>query len=402
MLRVGLSGGIGSGKSTVSARLADRGALVIDADQLAREVVAPGTPGLAAVAERFGRAVVAGDGSLDRAALGALVFADPGARSDLEAITHPAIARRTAGLMAAAAPDAVVVHDVPLLVEKQMGAAYHLVVVVGVDAQERLRRLVELRGMDPSQARSRIASQADDPQRRAAADVWLDNHGTIGDLHAAVDRLWHERLVPFEHNVRHRVAVSRPERGRLHDPDPAWPAQAARMAARLRRTLGGTALAVEHIGSTAVSGMPAKDVIDLQVVVPELEALDDDTVRALCEAGFPPVPGRWWDQTHGGGAAETTWPKRMHGHADPGRVAHVHIRPLSSPSRRLALLFRDWMTSVPQAHTDYAALKVALTGPGVGTSEYAQAKEPWCVHAVARAEEWAAATGWRPPAQRGG
>lgn len=401
MLRVGLSGGIGSGKSTVSARLDALGAVVIDADRLAREVVAPGTPGLAAVVARFGAAVIAPDGSLDRAALGRLVFADRRAREDLEAITHPAIARRTAELMAAAAPGAVVVHDVPLLVEKDMGAAYHLVVVVGVDADERLRRLVELRGMDPTQAQSRISSQAGDQQRRAAADVWLDNEGTVRDLHAAVDLLWHERLVPYEHNVRHRVAVRRPERATLHDPDPSWPAQAARLAARLRRTLGDTALAVEHIGSTAIPGMPAKDVIDLQVVVPELDAVDDDAVRVLCEAGFPPLPGGWWDHAHGG-LGETTWPKRLHGHADPGRVAHVHLRPATSPARRLALLFRDWVSSVPQAHADYRALKADLTGRGISADEYAQAKEPWFTHAFARAEAWAAATGWQPPAHLGG
>jgi dephospho-CoA kinase len=401
MLRVGLSGGIGSGKSTVSARLADLGAVLIDADRLAREVVAPGTPGLAAVAERFGPGVVAADGTLDRAALGALVFTDPGARADLEAITHPAICRRTAELMSAAAPDAVLVHDVPLLVEKQMGAAYHLVVIVAVEADERLRRLVELRGMDPDQARSRITSQAGEEQRRAAADVWLDNHGTVDDLHAAVDLLWHERLVPYERNVRHRVAVRRPERATLHDPDPSWPAQAARLAARLRRTLGDTALAVEHIGSTAIPGMPAKDVVDLQVVVPELDAVDDDAVSALCEAGFPPLPGGWWDHAHHA-QGEATWPKRLHGHADPGRVAHIHLRPASSPARRLALLFRDWVTSVPQAHADYRALKVDLTGRGISTSDYAEAKEPWFAQAFDRAEAWAAETGWCSPGHRGG
>lgn len=401
MLRVGLSGGIGSGKSTVSARLAALGAVVIDADRLAREVVAPGTPGLAAVHERFGAAVIAADGSLDRAALGALVFTDPGARGDLEAITHPAIERRTAELLAAAAVDAVVVHDVPLLVEKDMGAAYHLVVIVGVDADERLRRLVQLRGMDPGQARDRIVSQAGDPQRRAAADVWLDNRGSVRDLDVAVDELWHERLVPYERNVRHRVAVRRPELATLRDPDPSWPAQAGRLAARLRRALSDTALAVEHIGSTAVPGMPAKDVIDLQVVVPTLEAVDDDTVMALCEAGFPPLPGRWWDHAHGG-AGESTWPKRLHGHADPGRIAHIHLRPLDSPAWRLALLFRDWVASVPQAHADHRALKVDLSGRGTSTSEYAEAKEPWFAHSLARAEAWAAASGWQPPAYRGG
>lgn len=152
MLRVGLSGGIGSGKSTVSARLSELGAVVIDADAIAREVVAPGTRALAEIVARFGSAVVTAEGALDRPALGQVVFADPAARRDLESITHPRIAERTAELMAAAPADAVVVHDVPLLVEKSMGSSYDLVVIVWASEQERLRRLVRDRGMNPEEA----------------------------------------------------------------------------------------------------------------------------------------------------------------------------------------------------------------------------------------------------------
>ncbi|MCE0488228.1 dephospho-CoA kinase [Ornithinimicrobium sediminis] len=380
MLRVGLSGGIGSGKSTVSARLAEHGAVVVDADRLAREVVAAGSAGLAQVVARFGTGVVAADGTLDRATLGEVVFGDPQARRDLEAITHPRIARRTAELVAAAPADAVVVHDVPLLVEKDMGAAYHLVVIVGVGEQERLRRLVDQRGMDPQQARSRIDSQADDTRRRAAADVWLDNHGTVEELERQVDLLWGGRLVPFEHNVRHRVAVRVTDRLPVDEADPTWPAQAARLSARLRRALGETAVAVEHVGSTAVPGMPAQDVIDLQVVVPALAAVDQPEVAtALADAGFPPYPGRWRD-TVPGRDGPATWDRRVHGHSDPGRPARVHIRPVGSPARRLAVLLRDWATADPRAHADVAATW-----------------EPWPGHAVERAEAWAQATGWRLP-----
>lgn len=202
MLKVGLSGGIGSGKSTVSARLKAHGAVVIDSDLIAREVVAAGTPGLADVAERFGDDVLTDDGALDRAALGAIVFTDPSARADLEAITHPQIAARTQELFGQAGNRAIVVHDVPLLVEKSMGGRYHLVVIVGAPEEERLRRLVDDRGMDPPQAQSRIDSQADDDARRAVADVWLDNTGTTADLEAAVDALWRDRLVPAEREIR--------------------------------------------------------------------------------------------------------------------------------------------------------------------------------------------------------
>jgi len=198
MLKVGLSGGIGSGKSTVSARLKAHGAVIIDSDLIAREVVGPGTSGLADIVERFGDEVLTATGGLDRAALGSLVFTDPGARADLEAITHPRIAQRTGDLFAQADERAIVVHDVPLLVEKSMGAGYHLVVIVGAPEHLRLRRLVDDRGMDPAHAQSRIDSQATDEARKATADVWLDNTGTTVDLQAAVDALWHERLVPME------------------------------------------------------------------------------------------------------------------------------------------------------------------------------------------------------------
>lgn len=197
MLRVGLSGGIGSGKSTVSARLAELGAVVVDADLVAREVVEPGMPSLAEIAERFGPGVIAEDGSLDRPALGAVVFGDEQARRDLEAITHPRIHARSAELFAAAPDDAVVVHDLPLLVEMGRGRSYDLTVIVDVPEEVRLRRLVELRGMEIEQARARIAAQATDEERRAAADVLLDNSGTVEELHTQVDRLWHETLVPL-------------------------------------------------------------------------------------------------------------------------------------------------------------------------------------------------------------
>jgi dephospho-CoA kinase len=195
VLRVGLTGGAGAGKSTVAARLAQLGALVIDADALAREVLAPGSDGLREVVSSFGDGVLRPDGSLDRAALAAVVFADPEQRRLLEAITHPRIAARTARLVAAAPADAVVVHDVPLLVEKALAAAYDLVVVVDAPVEQRVERLIG-RGMTEADARARMATQASRRERQAVADVWLDNDGSTDDLVAAVDTLWRERLVP--------------------------------------------------------------------------------------------------------------------------------------------------------------------------------------------------------------
>jgi dephospho-CoA kinase len=193
---VGLTGGIGAGKSEVARRLAELGAVVIDSDRLAREVVEPGTEGLAEVVAAFGPDVLGPDGALDRPALGRRVFGDEVARHRLEAIIHPRVRARSAELIAAAPPDAVVVNDIPLLVESGIGAGFDLVVVVTAGEPSRLRRLARDRGMSAEEARSRMATQATDEQRRAVADVVLDNDGSLEELRAAVDRLWHERLAP--------------------------------------------------------------------------------------------------------------------------------------------------------------------------------------------------------------
>ncbi|MGH8991259.1 MAG: dephospho-CoA kinase [Acidimicrobiia bacterium] len=190
MLLVGLTGGIGSGKSTVARALAGRGAVVIDADVLAREVVEPGTAGFRAVVDRFGPAVVDHDGRLDRPALARLVFEDPAARVDLNGIVHPLVAAETARRTAAAPPGSVVVLDVPLLVEAAK-SGYDLVVVVEAPEALRLVRLVA-RGMDPVDARRRMAAQVSDAERRAVADVVLDNAGTPADLARQVGELWGE------------------------------------------------------------------------------------------------------------------------------------------------------------------------------------------------------------------
>lgn len=188
-MRVGLTGGVGAGKSSVAALLAERGAVVIDADAVAREVVEPGTPGFAAVVEHFGASVVGADGRLDRPALAAIVFADAGQRNALNAIVHPLVRRRSGELMAAAPAGAIVVYDMPLLVEHGSAADFDVVVVVLADVDVRLRRLAD-RGMPADDARARMANQASDDERRAVADEVVVNDGDRATLAAQVDRLW--------------------------------------------------------------------------------------------------------------------------------------------------------------------------------------------------------------------
>ncbi|MBI9114914.1 dephospho-CoA kinase [Sanguibacter suaedae] len=193
MLRIGLTGGIAAGKSVASQRLAELGALVIDHDVLAREVVAPGTVGLEKIVERYGDGVVDENGALDREALGRIVFDDAGARADLNGIVHPEVRRLAAEREAAAGaadPEAVVVHDIPLLVDTGQSEGFHVLVVVDAPADLRVQRLVESRGMTREDAQRRVAAQVGDDERRAAADVVLDGAGTVEELRAGVDALW--------------------------------------------------------------------------------------------------------------------------------------------------------------------------------------------------------------------
>ncbi|GLZ52117.1 dephospho-CoA kinase [Actinomycetospora sp. NBRC 106378] len=318
MLRVGLTGGIGAGKSTVASELASLGAVVVDSDKIAREVVEPGTDGLAAVVEAFGSDVLDADGALDRPALGRIVFNDDEARRRLNGILHPLIGARTGELVAAAPADAVLVHDVPLLVENGMGAAFALVVVVDAPEDVRVERLERTRGMTEDDARSRIRAQATTEARRAAADVWIDNVGSEDEVRAGVRELWKDRLVPFEAAVRAGTATPWPEE--VVPADPTWPDQARRLAARLVLAGGDRVDRVEHVGPTAVSGTSAPDVIDLLVLS---AATPDELANPFGRIGFP---------TAGDG---------RFGGADPARPARVTVAPEAAEVARGLLSARD-------------------------------------------------------------
>ncbi len=190
MLKVGLTGGIGAGKSEVSRLLVECGAVLIDADRIAREVVEPGTPGLAAIVDAFGTDVLAPDGSLDRPGLGSLVFADPDRLAVLNSIVHPLVGARSRELEAAVAEDAVVVHDVPLLTENGLAPLYDLVIVVDASPGTQLDRLVRRRGMTEEDARARMAAQATREQRREIADIVIDNDVPLEALERRVKEVW--------------------------------------------------------------------------------------------------------------------------------------------------------------------------------------------------------------------
>jgi dephospho-CoA kinase len=399
MLRIGLTGGIGAGKSTVSATFADCGGVVVDGDVISREVVEPGTEGLARLVDVFGDDILLPGGALNRPALAAKAFADSDNRATLNGIVHPLVARRRAEIISAVSEDEVVVEDIPLLVESGMAPLFPLVAVVHTDAAERLKRLVEHRAMSESDARARIAAQATDEERRAVADVWLDNSGSRGELVERARELWYQRILPFAHNLREGRTV--PAAPTLVPADATWPAQARRIIERLKTASGHHALRVDHIGSTAVPGMDAKDVIDVQITVASL-AVADQISDALQHAGYPRVDRITADEAKPDARSTVAefdhtndpalWHKRIHASADPGRPTHVHVRVDGWPNQQFALLFTDWLGAHQSVQEDYLAAKRAAQA----SSNYAEAKEPWFFDAYRRAWDWADAANWRP------
>jgi dephospho-CoA kinase len=387
MLRIGLTGGIGAGKSTVSAAFSEQGAVVVDGDVISREVVEPGTEGLAALVDAFGEEILLPDGALNRPALAAVAFSDDEKRATLNGIVHPLVGARRAELIAAASEDAVVVEDIPLLVESQMASMFPLVVIVNADEEVRVARLVEYRGFSEADARARIAAQATEEQRRAVADVWLDNSGSSDDLERRALELWNDRILPFAQNVRDGRAAQCPRQLVAYRGE--WAEEAQRIVNRLQTACGSKVLRIDHVGSTAVPGLEAKDVIDVQVTVASLDVADE-LAAALADVGYPRIENATTDTPHTGDPA--LWHKRLHGGADPGRPANVHLRVEGWPGQQFALLFRDWLRANPEVRSEYVAVKrEAEKAPN-----YAQAKEPWLVDAYGRAWKWADATGWRP------
>ncbi len=386
MLRIGLTGGIGAGKSTVSAAFNECGGIIVDGDVIAREVVEPGTEGLSALVDAFGADILLPDGALNRPALAAKAFVDDERRATLNGIVHPLVGRRREEIIAAVSDDAVVVEDIPLLVETGIAPMFPLVVVVHADEETRVERLIK-RGMDEADARARIAAQASEEQRLAIADVLLDNSGSQGALVESARDVWYQRVLPLAHNIRTRETVCNPPA--LVPFDPAWADDASRIINRLKMACGPKALRVDHIGSTAVPGMDAKDVIDVQVTVESLGSADE-LADSLLNVGYPRLENIASDVPHDGDPS--LWRKRIHGAADPGRPASIHLRVDGSPNQKFALMFVDWLSANPGVREDYLAAKRSA----LGSPDYVEAKEPWFLDAYWRAKAWADATGWTP------
>lgn len=310
MLHVGLTGGIASGKSTVAAILRELGAVVLDADAIAREVVEAGTPGLATVVSTFGQQLLRPDGSLDRAALAGLVFDDAEALRTLNAIVHPLVREETAARVARLPQEGIVVHDVPLIVENRMSDQYHLVIVVAASEAVRLQRAVA-RGLTEPEATARIAAQADDVARHRAADVWVENEGTEDDLRSAVELVWHDRIVPFAENLRTgrwAEPVEAPDGARPHR---AMPEAADRLIARLARAAGAALTDLRHVSGT---DEPSTAVVEIRGNA----AAADLPARTLLDAGFVKVRDR------------------VFANADPGRPAVLRLEPPDARGLRRA------------------------------------------------------------------
>ncbi len=395
-ITVAVTGGIGAGKSTVSEALGERGAVVVDSDRLAREVVAVGTPGLAAIAEEFGVGMIAADGSLNRPALAAVVFSDAASRRRLEGITHPLVRARFAALLDAAPAGSVVVNDIPLLTTRAAASSFHLVVGVGAPAELRIERLRN-RGLAVDDARARIAAQIDDVQRKLLCDIWIDNSGDPGAIGEQADLVW-SRLSTYAANVD--TGTRAPRSGpRLVEYQASWPEQAQRLMDRVGYLVGDHR--IDHIGSTAVPGFPAKDVIDLQLAVDDLPQLAD-FAPLLAAGGFPLVAGIDRDTPHpddNGRPEPADWQKSLHVNADPGRSVNLHLRVKGSPGWLWALRFRDWLRATPAARADYLVAKErASAGHAYDTTAdgYAHDKESFLAAVDPEIRRWADSVGWSP------
>ncbi|MCB4207431.1 dephospho-CoA kinase [Arthrobacter sp. UM1] len=375
-----LTGGIAAGKSTVAERLAERGAAVIDADVIARTVVEPGRPALAAVVEAFGEGILTPEGRLDRPALGARVFGDAEARERLNGILHPAIREEAVAQTerARAQGAEVILHDIPLLAETGRGPEFAFAATVEADDETRISRMVRDRGMTAEDAAARIAAQATRSEREEIADAVLENTGSREELTTTADALWN-RMRALSRNVTHDEPAQRiggPALVPAAERD--WVRTGRRLCARIAWHAGDLAAGVEHVGSTAVPGLEAKDVVDLQLEAPSWDAAER-LAEPLAAAGFVRRPDVVGDTPHGGLSAEH-WRKAFYQNADPGQAVNLHVRVSGTASLEFARVFRDALCEDGRLREEYRREKRRLAREHAGevdTAGYAEAKEAW-------------------------
>ena len=406
MLRIGLTGGIGAGKSAVSATFSQCGGVVVDGDVIAREVVEPGTEGLAALVDAFGDDILLPDGALNRPALAAKAFSSDETRATLNGIVHPLVGKRRAELIAAVPEDSVVVEDIPLLVESGMAPMFPLVVVVFADAEVRLTRLVEQRGMAEDDARARIAAQASDSSvARSPMSGWtirvlprrwpnvLVRSGITASrrsppISVRATLLAHpsDWFLPIRSGRTRPHAsspVSRPRVGQTRcasttSAPPRFPGWTRRMPSTFRSRSNHWLRQTNSTAALRSAGYPRIDDVSSDVV--KLDA------RSTAER---------FD--HSGDAA--LWRKRLHGSADPGRPTFVHLRVDGWPNQQFALLFVDWLKANPDVRDEYLSVKrdaERAASPDGDIERYLDVKEPWFLEAYRRAWDWADSSSWRP------
>lgn len=410
MLEIGLTGGIGSGKSTIAHELASLGAHVIDSDQLARDVVAPGTEGLAQVVASFGPEMLFEDGNLDRAKLGRRVFSKPEDLATLNGIIHPLVRQRSEEKVRALPPGAVVVHDVPLLVEKHMAKLYDLVMVVSASRATRQKRLLDSRALSLEDIERRMAAQATDEARREVADIWLNNDGDPTATTHVLRQVWHERLAPYAVNLANERPASHSgllNLLRSQQNGRNWHIKATQMANRIGYRLGIREGDICHIGATAVPGLDAEDVVELQLGVATRREAESVTA-SLASAGYPLVADaeggaacedfeRWWSthaQTVGSGRDGF---ERVHASADPGQNALVYVRQISSARWAYPLLMRDWLRADPRARDDFSRVRARWAGASVSRETFAAQCAAYLDGVTPAALAWAEQN-WRLPA----
>lgn len=377
MIKIGLSGGIGSGKSTVVKMLSSCGAYIIDSDKLAREVVEPGTPGLHSIVEHFGEKVLAESGELNRNALSAIVFQSDEARKVLNSITHPRIAQRTQQLIEEAPRDSIIVHDTPLLVELNLGVFYDAVIIVWASMETRLHRLQKYRDMPQEEALSRIHAQTSDEIRSQTADVVIDNNSTVEAARAQVYDLFYHYLVPWRDHLIEGEPLSMPISLVSHQgKNPIAPKIIARLWTLLHSVTDSGIVSIEHIGATSMNLSLGQDIIDIHITVTHWNK-KDIILSTLKDGGYVMVKYRHDEEKLAEYILSST---------NPLRKSCIYIHHVDNPCREMYLHSNEFLRLHPQYHQQYIQSKVE----GLLSEKYSHNKKLFFESLYPQIQQWRA------------